>query len=75
METAQLEIEKLQYEEDVSAWIALVRSWIERIDGGQAELMQVIEGTAMEPIKVWMALLLGGFSLEKQGDFYSGIFG
>ena len=69
---AQLEIEKLQYDEDVSAWIALVRSWLESIGGGQAELMQVIEGTAMEPIKVWMALLLGGFCLEKQGDFYTG---
>ena len=72
VETAQLEIEKLQYDEDVSAWIALVRSWLESIGGGQAELMQVIEGTAMEPIKVWMALLLVGFSLEKQGDFYTG---
>jgi len=67
-----LSIEQLEYDEDISAWIAVVRSWLEAIGGGQAELMEVIQGTAMSPVRVWMALLLGGFELEKQGDFYQG---
>ena len=31
-----LSIEQLEYDEDISAWIALVRSWLEAIGGGQA---------------------------------------
>ena len=65
-------METLEYDEAVSDWIALVRKWLEAIGGGQAELMQVIEGTAMSPVMVWMALLLGGFELSKEGDFYQG---
>lgn len=67
-----LDIEKLQYDEDISAWITVVRSWIEATGVGQAELFEVIKGTAMSPVMVWMALLLGGFELRKNGDFYSG---
>ena len=65
-------IEQLEYDEDISAWIAAVRSWLEVTGLGQAELMEVIQGTAMSPVRVWMALLLGGFRLESQGDFYEG---
>ena len=67
-----LDIDKLQYDEDISVWIAVVRSWIEATGVGQAELMDVIKGTAMSPVMVWMALLLGGFELRKDGDFYGG---
>ncbi len=67
-----LDIEKFQYDEDISAWIVVVKSWIEATGVGQAELMDVITGTAMSPVMVWMALLVGGFELEKQGDFYRG---
>ena len=49
-----LDIEKLEYAEDVSVWIAVVRSQLEAI-GGQAELMEVIRETAMTPVMVWMA--------------------
>ena len=44
----------------------------ELIAGGQAELIQVIEGTAMNPVMVWMVVVLGGFALEQSGDFYRG---
>ena len=67
-----MSIEQLEYDEDISAWIATVRSWLEATGLGQAELMEVIQGTAMSPVRVWMALLLGGFRLESQGDFYEG---
>ena len=32
--------------------------------------MRRVEGTAMNSVMVWMALLLDGFKLEKQGDFH-----
>ncbi|MCM1982405.1 hypothetical protein [Lyngbya confervoides] len=64
-------IAQMPYDEDVSAWIALVRSCLEALDG-RSELLEVIRGTALSPVMVWMALLLGGFRLEKQGDFYRG---
>ena len=65
-------VEKLEYDESVSDWIAVVRSWLDSIELDQADLIEIIRGTAMSPVMVWMALLLGGFSLEKQGDFYQG---
>lgn len=75
-----LDVEKLEYDEAVSDWIAVVRKWLEAmpegrsssIGRGQAELLQVVEETAMSPVMVWMALLLGGFELRKEGDFYTG---
>ena len=67
-----MSIEQLEYDESVSDWIVLVRSWIESTGLGQVELMEVIQGTAMSPVMVWLAVLLGGFRLEKRGDFYRG---
>ena len=67
-----LNIEKMEYAKDVSAGITVVRSRLEAI-GRQAELMEVIRETAMSPVMVWMALLLGGFELEKHWDFYKGV--
>ena len=69
--SAELSIEQLEYAEDVSAWIAVVRSWLEAM-GGRSQFVRMIEGTAMSPGMVWMALLLGGFELRKVGDFYRG---
>lgn len=43
-----LDIQKLEYDESVSGWIAVVRSWLEATGGGQAELFQVIEGTGLD---------------------------
>ena len=50
----------------------MVWVWFDSIDGEQAELREIMHGTAMKPIMVWMALLLGGFQFEKKGDFYLG---
>ncbi len=65
------DIQKLEYDESVSDWIAVVRSHSGDL-GGQAELREVVLGTAMSPAMVWMALLLDGFELRKDGGFCGG---
>jgi chromatin segregation and condensation protein Rec8/ScpA/Scc1 (kleisin family) len=67
-----MSIEKLEYDESVSDWILVIRAWLNSIELEQADLLEIIRGTAMSPARVWMALLLGGFKLENQGDFYQG---
>lgn len=65
-------IDELEHSEDIGTWIDVVRSWLEMTGVGQAEFYEVIKGTKLNPVVVWMTWLLGGFLLEKQGDFYLG---
>ena len=67
-----LDIEKLEYAEDLSAWISEVRSFLMAMKGERSHLLQVVHGTELSTVMVWMALLLGGFELRKDGDFYTG---
>lgn len=69
-EDEPLSIDELEHSEDIGAWIATVRSWLEMTGLGKAEFFEIIRRTALNPVVVWTALLLGGFTLEKQGDFY-----
>ena len=58
------------HDENVSGWIRSVQLWMQ----GQAQehytLVELQRGTHLPLIKLWLALLLGQFEIEQQGDFY-----
>lgn len=61
---------ELAHGEDVEEWVAIVRSALE----GQKKLTfrALKKRTGLAIVPLWVALLFGGFSLEREGDFYEG---
>lgn len=72
----QLKLQALSvaHEEDVSSWIAAIAQWIRQTHPltQQLSLSDLQQGTQMPIIEIWIALLLGGYRLNAEGDFYSG---
>jgi hypothetical protein len=63
-------IAELEYDEYVGAWIAVVREWLTGQEGDQASFTELLKGTGLSVVKVWLALLLGGFELRQGNEFY-----
>lgn len=70
----------VSHDEDVSAWTRAIAQWLERRSlqfSSQgvwfSELCTALhqENPRMTPVKVFLALLLGGYQLEQCGDFYA----
>jgi hypothetical protein len=68
----------IAHDEEVSVWIEItskeLRNWIEPL-APKVTFTQLIHKIGehhpqMTIVKVWLALLLGGYELEQQGDFY-----
>lgn len=61
----------IAYEEDITAWVNVIKEWLKqhRLTVSILELHHHIQ---MPFVQVWLALLLGGFELEQQGNFYDG---
>jgi hypothetical protein len=63
-------IARLEYDEDVAAWVEAIALWMRQRGGDPVGLVELLRGTGMERVKVWLALLLGGFELRRSGGFY-----
>jgi len=70
----------IAYDENISAWEQAIAQWLEEMDkqsGGQETLLCHLQlelaqrDQSLTPIKVWLALLLGGYKLEQRGNFYN----
>ena len=67
-----LSIEELEYDENIGAWIQLVHEFLGKC--GDDVLFSELIGQRLLPRgKAWLAVLLGGFHLDQQGDFYEGV--
>lgn len=72
------EVLSIAHDEDVSAWIEAISrelgEWVESstLKMTFSQLCQRLQrhDPQMTLVKVWLALLLGGYELEQQGDFY-----
>lgn len=69
----------IAHDENVSAWGQAIAQWFEEMDKhseGQETLLCHLQlelaqrDQSLTPIKVWLALLLGGYELEQRGSFY-----
>jgi hypothetical protein len=78
-ETVQMqEALAIAHDEDVSVWIKAISQelseWVESsaLKVAFSQLCQRLQGhnPQMTLVEVWIALLLGGYELDQQGDFY-----
>ncbi len=79
-ESSKQQALSVAHDENVSAWIEAIAQWLNQSSiPGQgiwfSELAAALGQSAvrMSPIKVFLALLLGGYQLQQPGDFYSDI--
>lgn len=59
---------ELAHSEDIDAWIEIVRLVLTQPMG----LSELVEKLDLSVVQVWIALMFGGFPLERSGDFYEG---
>jgi len=79
-ETSKQQALSVAHDENVSAWIETIAQWLNQAAIPSqgiwfSELAAALrQSTAsMSPIKIFLALLLGGYQLHQPGDFYSDI--
>jgi hypothetical protein len=63
----------IAYNENVSAWIEAINGWLQTATADQVQFTQLCQILKMPLIEVWLGVLLGGFELEAQGEFYGGL--
>lgn len=57
------------HDENVSGWVGAVAGYLETVDL-PVTLLCLHQALDLSLIQLWLALLLGGYSLEQQGEFY-----
>ncbi|MEX0268940.1 hypothetical protein AB3R30_07350 [Leptolyngbyaceae cyanobacterium UHCC 1019] len=60
----------LAHDEDVSAWSEAISQWMIEQRVSTTPLVKLQQSMGMPLIQLWLALLLGGFSIEQRGEFY-----
>ncbi|MDZ7963269.1 MAG: hypothetical protein RMY34_36370 [Aulosira sp. DedQUE10] len=68
--TSVEDVHKLAGDEDVQKWQSAIAHYLLQIQG-EISLIKLQGALKMPMIEVWLGLLLGGFTLEQRGDFYS----
>jgi hypothetical protein len=68
--TCMEDVHNLAGDEDVEKWQSAIAKYLVNVKSeiSLAKLQRVLK---MPMVEVWLGLLLGGFSLEQRGDFYS----
>ncbi len=61
---------QIAHEENLSAWLSRIGAWRSEHAGQDVALLELVRSLNMPLIKVWIALLLGGYHLEQRGEFY-----
>lgn len=59
------------HEENISGWIAAIMDWMNQQSVAEISLVDLHRSLDMPLVQLWLALLLGNFSLEQRGEFYS----
>ena len=67
------EVLAIAHDENVTAWIKAIKDWLQSAATEQMQFVQLCQGLEMPQIEIWLGVLLGGFELESQGEFYSGL--
>ncbi|GAB4372424.1 MAG: hypothetical protein Kow00121_14780 [Elainellaceae cyanobacterium] len=67
----QQQVLAIAHDENVSKWIEAIAQWLQTTPTGQACFVQLCQQLKMPRVEVWLGLLLGGFELRQEGEFYS----
>ncbi|WP_206756484.1 hypothetical protein [Oculatella sp. FACHB-28] len=60
----------IAYEENVSQWTEAIAQGLQAAFPEHVSLTQLCQRLEMPPVAVWLAVLLGEFELEQEGEFY-----
>jgi len=60
----------LAHDEDVSVWVGAIAQRMAEQQVSTAPLVELQQSMGMPLIQLWLALLLGGFTLQQRGEFY-----
>jgi hypothetical protein len=58
------------HDEDISAWAGAIENVFQQSQIDSLSLIELQKRLGMPLVKVWLALLLGGYEMEQQGEFY-----
>jgi hypothetical protein len=65
------QIQELAHGENVEVWVRAIAQYLQGVGSG-IRLPELQQGVGMPTVELWLGLLLGGYGLEQQGDFYDG---
>jgi hypothetical protein len=68
-ETAQWQALSIAHEENISASIQAIEQWSTLKGISSCSLTQLQQAIGLPQVQVWLALLLGQYNLQQQGDF------
>lgn len=60
----------IAHDESVSQWIEAIAQGLQATFPDRVSFTQLCECLEMPPVEVWLAVLLGEFELEQEGEFY-----
>lgn len=67
------QIRQLAHDENVEQWSGAIRAVLSASEPSQGNWLYEMQAQVELPlIELWLGLLLGGYQLEQQGDFYDG---
>ena len=70
VEQAEAALE-LAHAENVGAWSQAINQWMQQQGRSGVLLKELLAGVELSTGELWLGLLLGGYGLEPQGEFYS----
>ncbi len=60
----------IAHDEDITAWVEAIGHWRQEHRFQTVSLLELQRSLQMPLVKIWLALLQGGFSIEQRGEFY-----
>ncbi|MBD1997368.1 hypothetical protein H6G00_12145 [Leptolyngbya sp. FACHB-541] len=60
----------IAHDENVSQWVEAIAQRLQATFPDRVSLTQLCERLGMRQVEVWLAVLLGEFELEQEGEFY-----
>ena len=64
------QIRDLAHGENVEEWSRAINQYLQRL-GSNIRLPDLQQALKMPIVELWLSLLLGGYPLEQQGEFYN----
>ncbi|MDX2231015.1 MAG: hypothetical protein NW220_15350 [Leptolyngbyaceae cyanobacterium bins.349] len=62
----------IAHDENIAAWTDLIRQWLNQQLQSAVSFRELQRSLQRPPVEIWLALLLGDFVIEHQGEFYQG---
>lgn len=69
LESGEAVAMKVSHEEDVSAWVAAISTYLQQAPG-KVPMVELMQELHLSLVSIWLGMLLGGFQFKQRGGFY-----